>query len=88
MKENYPYKYDFIPQVEIMGYSEKFPTDEKYRYALYEKMVPVGQYMATDFGFYDRILKKALPLSGRASSIAFTTFKPIINSIVEKQGKK
>jgi len=95
MAEKYPYKYQFVPAGDIYN-SDKYSDLEKYRFALVrwkDEFSMTTEYsngssrtvsgQGTDFGFYDRKLKKMGPKAGKGSSNVLMTFKPIINTIVK-----
>lgn len=65
-----------------------------YRYGtndMYGRSQPHGysrqRSVANDFSFYDRLNEKSYPKTGKGSSFPTTTFKPVINSIVERYRK-
>src|SRR5207253_2501244 len=92
MQKNYPYKYEFV-SVKDLENNTKYSDKSVYRFTLvnsYDTHVmhqgdasqhplPVGM---VDFSFYDRLNKKVYPQTGKGSSLASTTFKPVINTIV------
>lgn len=93
MKEKYPYQYEFFDG--DPDKDSKFADTNKYRYVLFSTssshvmhandpsrhQVAVGM---SDFYFYDRTTQKSYPATGKGSSWASVTFKPIINTILAR----
>lgn len=95
MSENYSYKYEFAPILEIENKSGKYSDLKKYKFAIIYSTHntiwrEVGkssggvQVTGFDYNFVDREIDKAYPPTNKSSSYATMTFKPMINTIVKK----
>src|SRR5436305_202721 len=100
MAEKYPYKYEFTAQKDIKDTTGKYADTKKYRFALLyssntahftkaEGASTNGGLTVTgfDYHFYDRETRENYPATNRASGYAIETFRPVINTIVEKFAK-
>lgn len=95
MEEKYPYKYEFVSTKDLQENSAKYSDKSVYRFAIVHsfkthlmhqydpsrRTLPVGM---VDFSFYDRLNAKAYPQTGKGSSLASVTFRPFINTVLEK----
>jgi hypothetical protein len=90
MEEKYPYKYEFVSTETIIEREGKYADTDIYRYALRitsHTTTYTNSNMVTsgfDFYFYDRANDIKYPASNKASSYIFTTFQPVINTILKK----
>ena len=95
MSEKYPYKYEFVSLKTIQNNEGKYSDRKLYKYALvysshttFSRDNQTGRDGPTvtgfDYHFYDRELDKDYPATGKSSSYAIMTFKPVINTIVKK----
>lgn len=95
MKETYPYAYEIISLKDLEA-GGKYSDTAKYRFVIAysfgrnpDPFKPGGGMRTTsagrfDFHFLDRSANKDYPETGKFSSWASVTFKPIINTILEK----
>lgn len=94
MAEKYPYKYEFASLQTIKSKDGKYSDTKLYKYALMVTSHTINtrdqtgrsgpSYVGFDYNFYDRESGKNYPVTGKGSSYAIMTFKPVINSIVKK----
>lgn len=92
--EKYPYKYEFATLSAIKDKEGKYADSKLYKYALMVTSHRINtrdqtgrsgpSYVGFDYNFYDRESGKNYPVTGKGSSYAIMTFKPVINSIVKK----
>lgn len=93
MAEKYPYKYEFVDLTTIINHEGKYADTKVYKYALVnsshtstERSTGYGSLTITgwDFNFYNRSNDKNYPKTNKSSSYPIMTFKPTINTIVQK----
>lgn len=95
MAEKYPYKYEFVSLYTIQNKEDKYADTERYKYALVitghtytSEEVNTGKRGPTvtgfDYYFHNRDRNRNYPPTGKNSSYISMTFKPIINTILEK----
>ncbi|MEO6540046.1 MAG: hypothetical protein ABIN74_03600 [Ferruginibacter sp.] len=89
MQEKYTYQYALAQTDDIVYKGGKYADKVKYPYALmyrhlYKSAGQGGSYSSYDFYFLERTTGIEYPLTSKSSSDPIMTFKPVINTIMEK----
>lgn len=99
MQEKYPYKYEFVSADDIEYKGKKYSDYQKYHFGLMISKGDYTYSGAAagsgpnntntkdvyDFYFIDRASGKKYPVTKKFSSNPVMTFKPVINTILEKK---
>jgi hypothetical protein len=89
LEEKYTYQYAMAETDDIVYKGGKYADKVKYPYALmykhfYKSTGQGGSYSVYDFYFLERATGTEYPLTSKSSSDPIMTFKPVINTILEK----